>query len=108
MNKIINYVLILFLALSFSQLHAQEKNTNPNIRSLRAIVVNQKTGEVIYEKNSDAKASIASLTKLMTAMVVLDSHLDLSEEIKKVKKISNRTNIFIAYYIRNIRLIDNI
>jgi serine-type D-Ala-D-Ala endopeptidase (penicillin-binding protein 7) len=81
-NKIINYVLILFLALSFSQLHAQEKNTNPNIRSLRAIVVNQKTGEVIYEKNSDAKASIASLTKLMTAMVVLDSHLDLSEEIK--------------------------
>ena len=28
--------------------------------------------------------------------------------LSKVKKISNKTNIFIAYYIRNIRLIDNI
>ena len=55
------------------------------VRSLKAIVVNQNTGEVIYQKNSDAKASIASLTKLMTAMVVLDSGLDLSKKIKITK-----------------------
>tara|TARA_Y100000748_G_scaffold17591_1_gene13572 strand:+ start:24907 stop:25785 length:879 start_codon:yes stop_codon:yes gene_type:complete len=55
------------------------------VRSLKAIVVNQNTGEVIYQKNSDAKASIASLTKLMTAMVVLDSGLDLNKKIKITK-----------------------
>jgi D-alanyl-D-alanine endopeptidase (penicillin-binding protein 7) len=47
--------------------------------------VNQNTGEIIYEKNADVRASIASLTKLMTAMVVLDSGLDLNKEIKLTK-----------------------
>jgi D-alanyl-D-alanine endopeptidase (penicillin-binding protein 7) len=55
------------------------------VRSLKAIVVNQNTGEIIYEKNADAIASIASLTKLMTAMVVLDSGLDLDHKITLTK-----------------------
>ena len=55
------------------------------VRSLKAIVVNQDSGEVIYQKNADSKASIASLTKLMTAMVVLDSGSDLSKKIKITK-----------------------
>ncbi len=55
------------------------------VRSLKAIVVNQNTGEVIYEKKADAKASIASLTKLMTAMVVLDSGMDLNKKITLTK-----------------------
>ncbi|MDC0183015.1 serine hydrolase [Nitrosomonadales bacterium] len=55
------------------------------VRSLKAMVVNHDTGEVIYQKNADARASIASLTKLMTAMVVLDSGLDLSKKIKITK-----------------------
>ena len=55
------------------------------VRSLKAIVVNQNTGEVIYEKKADARASIASLTKLMTAMVVLDSGMDLNKKIKLTK-----------------------
>ncbi len=55
------------------------------VRSSKAIVVNQNTGEVIYQKNADIKASIASLTKLMTAMVVLDSGLDLNKKITITK-----------------------
>ena len=55
------------------------------VRSLKAIVVNQNTGEVIYEKKADARASIASLTKLMTAMVVLDSGMDLNKKITLTK-----------------------
>ena len=55
------------------------------VRSLKAMVVNQDSGEVIYQKNADAKASIASLTKLMTAMVVLDSGLDLTKKVKITK-----------------------
>jgi D-alanyl-D-alanine endopeptidase (penicillin-binding protein 7) len=36
---------------------------------------------VIYEKNADAVVPIASITKLMTAMVVLDAQPSLSEEL---------------------------
>ena len=73
-------------SLSSKQPSLYVKNSKSlKVRSLKAIVVNQNTGEIIYEKNSDVRASIASLTKLMTAMVVLDSGLDLNKEIKLTK-----------------------
>ena len=45
------------------------------------MVVNQDTREVYFEKNSSVSLPIASITKLMTAMVVLDSKLPLDETI---------------------------
>ena len=39
-------------------------------------------GQVIESRNADQPRSIASITKLMTAMVVLDAHQDLEENIK--------------------------
>ena len=54
---------------------------NPQLRSAAFVVVNQATGEVILEKKSDSVLPIASITKLMTAMVVLDGGQSLSEEI---------------------------
>lgn len=53
----------------------------PILHSSAFIVQNQNTGEVLIEKKSDAPVPIASITKLMTAMVVLDAGLDLSEEL---------------------------
>ena len=44
-------------------------------------VIDAETGEAIYEKNADTARPMASITKLMTAMVVLDSGLDMREEI---------------------------
>lgn len=44
-------------------------------------VIDAETGESIYEKNADAARPMASITKLMTAMVVLDGNLDMREEI---------------------------
>lgn len=52
-----------------------------DLRSAAALVVDQKTGEALYSKNVDVPTSIASITKLMTAMVTLDAELDLNEEI---------------------------
>ena len=87
MSKTLNSFLIIFLLLcTTSQLLSKEKINDPKVRSLRAMIVNQQSGEIIYKKNSEQKASIASLTKLMTAMVVLDSGLDLSEELRISKK----------------------
>ncbi|MDC0422841.1 D-alanyl-D-alanine endopeptidase [Methylophilaceae bacterium] len=86
MRRTLSTFLIIFLFCISSQIYSKEKINDPKVRSLRAIVVNQQSGEIIYKKNSKQKASIASLTKLMTAMVILDSGLDLSEEVRISKK----------------------
>jgi D-alanyl-D-alanine endopeptidase (penicillin-binding protein 7) len=52
-----------------------------SLRSAAAIIQDQETGEILYGKNANAVAPIASITKLMTAMVVLDSSPDLNEMI---------------------------
>ena len=51
------------------------------LRSEHAIVISDATGQVVMEKNADAIVPIASLTKLLTAMVVLDSKPDMEEKI---------------------------
>jgi len=51
------------------------------VASSNALIVNQNTGEVLYAKDTDAQTSIASVTKLMTAMVTLDAKLPMDEEI---------------------------
>ena len=53
-----------------------------NIESAHAIVVDEETGEVLLEKDAATAAPIASMTKLMTAMVVLDAHLPPNESIR--------------------------
>ncbi|MEW6676795.1 MAG: serine hydrolase [Pseudomonadota bacterium] len=52
-----------------------------NLKSAAALVIDQKTGEALYAKNADIPTSIASITKLMTAMVTLDAGLSMDEEI---------------------------
>ena len=44
-------------------------------------VIDVETGETIYEKNANTASPMASITKIMTAMVVLDANLDMREEI---------------------------
>ncbi len=51
------------------------------LRSSSVLVLDQTTGLAIVEKQSDSVQPIASITKLMTAMVVLDAGLDLYEVI---------------------------
>lgn len=46
-----------------------------------AMVVDLNTHQVIYSTNPDVQVSIASITKLMTAMVTLDAHLPMDEMI---------------------------
>jgi len=56
----------------------------PKLHSASALVINS-DGEVIYGKDIDTVRSIASITKLMTAMVILDSDLDINEKITVTK-----------------------
>ena len=52
------------------------------LRSSVAYVIDQNTGESLFDKNSRAVVPIASISKLMTAMVVLDSKAPLTEQIE--------------------------
>jgi len=52
------------------------------LRSNVAFVVDQNTSEVLFDKNSTSVVPIASITKLMTAMVVLDSKSPLTDQIE--------------------------
>ncbi len=49
--------------------------------SQHAMVFDEQTGRVLLEKNANDVVPIASVTKLMTAMVVLDAKLDMEEPI---------------------------
>jgi len=52
-----------------------------NLKSTSALVLDQSGQRVLYAKNIDWVVPIASITKLMTALVVLDSGLPLDERI---------------------------
>lgn len=53
-----------------------------SIKSRSAMVFDLRDGEVLYERNAEHVQPIASLTKLMTAMVTLDATLPMDEEIE--------------------------
>ena len=53
----------------------------PDLKSAAALIMDAETGEVLYGKNEAAIVPIASITKIMTAMVTLDAGLPLDEPI---------------------------
>ena len=76
--------LVFVLALSVGFAQAGEPRSEIRkiaLRSSSALVQDAETGEVVYGKNAEVVVPIASITKLMTAMVVLDGGLDLEEKI---------------------------
>jgi D-alanyl-D-alanine endopeptidase (penicillin-binding protein 7) len=54
----------------------------PDVRSNAALILDEDTQEVLYSKKADVAAPIASITKLMTALVVLEAGLPLDEQIQ--------------------------
>jgi len=79
-------ILLLVAAFATSTSHAAAESRftalkgNPGLHSASALVLNA-NGNLIYGKDVDTVRPIASITKLMTAMVVLDANLDLDEHI---------------------------
>ena len=55
--------------------------STPALKSSAALVIDQEAGSTLYGKNTDEVVPIASITKLMTAMVVMDAGLPLTEQI---------------------------
>ncbi|MFZ2217372.1 MAG: D-alanyl-D-alanine endopeptidase [Rhodoferax sp.] len=53
-----------------------------NLKSSVALVIDQNTNEVLFSKNDKAVLPIASLTKLMTGLVISGAHLPMDEMIE--------------------------
>ncbi|MBL8350927.1 MAG: D-alanyl-D-alanine endopeptidase [Burkholderiaceae bacterium] len=67
---------------SFGQLQGLHGDTDPlALKSSVALVIDQDTNEVLFSKNPDAVLPIASITKLMTALVVSDAQQPLDEPL---------------------------
>lgn len=60
---------------------AAEEDGTLKLASSVAMIVDQQSGSTLYSRNANNQAPIASITKLMTAMVVLDAGLSLSDTI---------------------------
>jgi serine-type D-Ala-D-Ala endopeptidase (penicillin-binding protein 7) len=68
--------------LSYGQVFGLHETADAlELKSSVALVVDQDTNEVLFSKNSQAVLPIASLTKLMTAVVVADANLPMDEVI---------------------------
>ena len=53
----------------------------PDVRAAAAIIYNPETNQVLWEENSQAQRSIASITKVMTATVFLENDPDMSRQV---------------------------
>ena len=67
---------------SYGQMAGLHTASDPlDLRSSVALVIDQDTREVLFRKNDHAVLPIASLTKLMTGLVISEAHLSMSEMI---------------------------
>jgi D-alanyl-D-alanine endopeptidase (penicillin-binding protein 7) len=62
--------------------HRVADNGDPELASNVAMVVDQGTGETVLAKHIDESHPIASITKLMTAQVLLDAQLPMEETVQ--------------------------
>ena len=71
--------------------NSQEVNTNnePIINSRRYIIYDRNAKSVVYGKNENVKSAMASTTKIMTAIVVLENCDNLNKTITINKKAAN-------------------
>ena len=54
----------------------------PKLKSSSVLVIDQSDSTVLYSRHADVAAPIASITKLMTALVVLDARQSLGEQLE--------------------------
>jgi len=78
----VRFLAIWLLALAVASTAASARELRqPALKSQAALVVDQHSGEILLGKNMESKLPIASLTKLMTAIVTLDAELDPDEPV---------------------------
>jgi D-alanyl-D-alanine carboxypeptidase (penicillin-binding protein 5/6) len=79
------YVFLIFLIFVSTFCHKAYANDIPHISAKAAIVMDQDTGRVLYEKNIHMRLPMASTTKIMTLIIALEKS-DLKEIVTVSQK----------------------
>lgn len=72
------FVFLLSLTIVFS---GSALAASPDNSAVSAVLIDSDSGRVLYEKNPNEKRLIASITKLMTALVAVESNPDLTKQV---------------------------
>ena len=75
MKKVLSFIFVFILFM------VRANAVELDVSSKNAILYNMDTEEVLYEKDADEKVSIASLTKIMTALVSIENIEDLDAQV---------------------------
>lgn len=84
--------ILLFIIIAFTNIVYAEESSNQNQQSLNigaqgAVLMDFKTGRVLWEKNSNNPLAMASTTKIMTAIIAIENG-NLNDIVKVSKKAS--------------------
>jgi len=79
----------------------------PVVDGTAALVMDLDSGLVLYEKNADAALPMASLTKIMTAAIILDNH-NLSEIVTVQGDFSQELGVRIWLYLNEKITVGNL
>lgn len=89
MKRILSLFLTVLVALGFSIPHtkaAEEKGVELAANAKSAILIERDTGTVLYDKNADVRLSPASMTKIMTMLLIMEAidkgELSMKEKIR--------------------------
>lgn len=81
-NKIVSYIMVICLFCAVSQVVFADETV---ITSPHAVLMEASTGKIIYEKEKDVQVSPASITKIMTLLLIFDEianqNLDFEDEV---------------------------
>lgn len=83
MKKFIIFFLVFFI-LSNNIVFANDKENSINVDAQSAILMDYKTGRVLYSKNADDPLAMASTTKIMTAIIAIENG-NLEDTVKVSK-----------------------
>lgn len=90
-------VLFVLVLLGFTPAVARGASTEPELSEAQAAIVVDANGSVLYSKNPDTEINMASVTKVMSAVVALDSGISLDTTCQ-LRDVSLSENAVIAGY----------
>ncbi len=98
MKKLFSVILCFAVLLNIFALNAfaanEAKGASPAVKAKAAVLMEQGTGKVLYEKNSDQKLYPASVTKIMTMLLVAeaidDGKISFSDEVAASKEAATK------------------
>ncbi len=105
MRNLLIFIVIICTILNGQIVQAQAKNPStpndvPQVIGASAVLMDLESGQILYERNPNARLAIASITKIMTAIVAiekgnLDSIVTIGPEVLDRKKVYG-TLIFLS------------